>query len=254
MGEKVKPILEHSEKECINVLLNLIINIGTPAVKLAKKHFLILPYILMFLLSFAAQAKTQYVSDHLVITVRTGQGAQFQIIKTLESGEHVEVLEVTDTGYTQVETSDGTEGWVRTQYLADEPVAKEKLVRAEARLLKTRTALKKIKEDFASLSKEHKILSANQSALSTDKKQLDAELARLNEVAKKPIILDRQNRQLQEANVTLEKDLQRLNQENHSLKDRSQREWFIAGALVLFGGMILGFIIPKLRGRKRSTW
>lgn len=222
--------------------------------KLAKKHFLILPYILMFLLSFAAQAKTQYVSDHLVITVRTGQGAQFQIIKTLESGEHVEVLEVTDTGYTQVETSDGTEGWVRTQYLADEPVAKEKLVRAETRLLKARTALKKIKEDFASLSKEHKILSANQSALSTDKKQLDAELARLNEVAKKPIILDRQNRQLQEANVTLEKDLQRLNQENHSLKDRSQREWFIAGALVLFGGMILGFIIPKLRGRKRSTW
>ena len=164
------------------------------------------------------------------------------------------MLEVTDTGYTQIETSDGTEGWVRTQYLADEPVASEKLVRAEARLLKARTALKKIKENFASLSKEHKILSANQSALSTDKKQLEAELARLNEIAKKPIILDRQNRQLQEANVTLEKDLQRLNQENHSLKDRSQREWFIAGALVLFGGMILGFIIPKLRGRKRSSW
>ncbi len=222
--------------------------------KLAKKHFLILPYILMFLLSFSAQAKTQYVSDHLVITVRTGQGAQFQIIKTLESGEHVEVLEVTDTGYTQIETSDGTEGWVRTQYLADEPVAKEKLVRAEARLLKARTTLKKIKEDFAALSKEHKILSKNQSSLSSDKKQLDAELARLNKVAKKPIILDRQNRQLQEKNVTLEKDLQRLNQENHSLKDRSQREWFIAGALVLFGGMILGLIIPKLRGRKRSSW
>ncbi len=250
----MKPILEHSEKECINVLLNLIINIGTPAVKLAKKHFLVLPYILMFLLSFAAQAKTQYVSDHLVITVRTGQGTQFQIIKTLESGEHVEVLEVTDTGYTQIETSDGTEGWVRSQYLADEPVAKEKLVQSEAKLLKARTALKKIKENFAALSKEHKILSAAQSTLSKDKKQQDAELARLNEVAKKPIILDRQNRQLQEANVTLEKDLQRLNQENHSLKDRSQREWFIAGALVLFGGMILGLIIPKLRGRKRSSW
>ena len=254
IGEKVKPTLEHSEKECINVLLNLIINIGTPAVKLAKKHFLILPYILMFLLSFTAQAKTQYVSDHLVITVRTGQGAQFQIIKTLESGEHVKVLEETDTGYTQIETSDGTEGWVRTQYLADEPVASEKLVQAEAKLLKTRAALKKLKENFASLSKEHKILSENQSTLSTDKKQLDTELARLNEVAKKPILLDKQNRQLQEENVTLGKDLQRLNQENHSLKDRSQREWFIAGALVLFGGMILGLIIPKLRSRKRSTW
>ena len=222
--------------------------------KLAKKHALILSYFLISILSFAAQAKTQYVSDHLVITVRTGQGAQFQIIKTLESGEHVEVLEVTDTGYTRIETADGTEGWVRTQYLAEEPVASEKLVKAEAKLLKTRTALNNLKEKFASLSKEHKILSQSQATLSTDKQQLDTELARLSEVAKKPILLDKQNRELQQKNVTLEKDLQRLNQENYSLKDRSQREWFIAGALVLFGGMILGLLIPKLRGRKRNSW
>ena len=208
----------------------------------------------MLILSSAAQSQTQYVSDHLVITVRTGQGAHFQIIKTLESGEHVKVLEVTDTGYTQIETSDGVEGWVRSQYLAEEPVASEKLVRAEARLLKTKTALKKLKETYTTLKTEHKSLSTSQAALSKDKKQLDTDLARLNKVAKKPIILDRQNRQLQEKNVTLEKDLQRLNQENHSLKDRSQREWFIAGALVLFGGIILGLLIPKLRGRKRSSW
>lgn len=222
--------------------------------KLAKTHFLILPYFLLFILSFSTYAETQYVSDHLVITVRTGQGAQFQIIKTLESGEHVKVLETTNTGYTRIETSDGTEGWVRSQYLAEEPVASEKLVKAEANLLKTRTALKKIKENFAVLSKEHKSLSQTQASLSSNKKQLDTELARLNEVAKKPIILDKQNRKLQQRNITLEKDLQRLNQENHSLKDRSQREWFIAGALVLFGGIILGLLIPKLRGRKRSTW
>ena len=222
--------------------------------KLAQNPLFLLASILMCTASFSAQAQTQYVSDHLVITVRTGQGAQFQIIKTLESGEHVKVLETTDTGYTQIETSDGVEGWVRTQYLADEPVASEKLVKAESRLLETRASLKKIKEKFSSLSAEHKVLSENQLSLNTNKKQLDTELARLNEVAKKPILLDKQNRELQQKNVTLEKDLQRLNQENHSLKDRSQREWFIAGALVLFGGIILGLIIPKLRGRKRSSW
>ena len=93
-----------------------------------------------------------------------------------------------------------------------------------------------------------------QASLSSEKQQLDSELVRLNEVAKKPIILDKQNKELLEKNVTLEKDLQRLTQENHSLKDRSQREWFIAGALVLFGGIILGLIIPKLRRRKTSSW
>ena len=219
-----------------------------------KTRFFIISCILISALSFTAQAKTQYVSDHLVITVRTGQGAQFQIIKTLESGEHVEVLETTDTGYTHIKTTDGVEGWVRTQYLAEEPVASEKLARAQAQLLKTRTAFKKLKETYAALSTEHKSLSQTQASLSTDKKQLETELARLTEVAKKPILLDKQNRELQQKNVTLEKDLQRLNQENHSLKDRSQREWFIAGALVLFGGIILGLVIPKLRRRKASSW
>lgn len=217
-----------------------------------KIRFILLSYILLAAVS--VQAETQYVSDHLVITVRTGQGAQFQIIKTLETGEHVEVLEITDTGYTKIETSDGTEGWVRSQYLMAEPVAKEKLAKVEAKLLKTKTALTKIRESFAKLSKEHKVLSQQQSSLSKNKTQLDSELARLNEVAKKPILLDKQNRLLQQKNVTLEKDLQRLNQENHSLNDRSQREWFIAGALVLFGGILLGLIIPKLRGKKRSAW
>ena len=232
----------------------LITNYRYSPVNLVKTRSFFISFFLMLAVSFSAQAETQYVSDHLVITVRTGQGAQFQIIKTLESGEHVKVLEITDTGYTRIETSDGTEGWVRSQYLAEEPVASEKLVKSEARLLNTRTALKALKEKFATLSKEHKVMSDTQATLSTDKKQLDTELARLNEVARKPIILDKQNRVLKEKNVTLEKDLQRLNQENHSLKDRSQREWFIAGALVLFGGMILGLIIPKLRGRKRSSW
>lgn len=222
--------------------------------KLAKKHILSLSYFLLLVLPVAAHAETQYVSDQLVITVRTGQGAQYQIIKTLESGEHVKVLEETDTGYTQVETSDGTQGWVRSQYLKKEPVAKEKLERALAKLEKSQAALKSIREKYNTLKQEHKVLSDQQASLSTNKEQLDSELARLNEVAKKPILLDKQNRELQQKNVTLEKDLQRLNQENHSLKDRSQREWFIAGALVLFGGMILGLIIPKLRGRKRSSW
>ena len=217
-----------------------------------KTRFFIISCFL--LASFSALAKTQYVSDHLVITLRTGQGAQYQIIKTLETGTHVEVLETTDTGYTRIKTADGVEGWVRTQYLMDEPAASEKLESAMTQLAKTREALNNLKETHVALAKEHKELSKTQSSLSTEKTQLDEELARLNEVAKKPIILDKQNRELQERNVTLGKDLVRLNQENQSLKDRSQREWFIAGALVLFGGILLGLIIPKLKRRKSSSW
>ncbi len=211
---------------------------------------------LVFLLgaTFSAQAETKYVSDQLIITVRTGQGAQYQIIKTLKTGEHVEVLETTETGYTRVRTSDGTEGWVRSQYLIDEPVAMEKLQKAMKQLNYARTELKKVREKYTSLKQEHKTLSQQLAALQNEKSKLDSQIGHLNEVAKKPILLDKQNRELQQKNITLEKDLQRLNQENQALRDRSQREWFIAGALVLFGGILLGLIIPKLRRRKRDSW
>ena len=45
----------------------------------------------------AAAANYQYVSDKLVITLRTGQGNTYQILKTLETGTRLEVMET--TGY-----------------------------------------------------------------------------------------------------------------------------------------------------------
>ena len=227
--------------------------------KPVKHRFLTLSYCLISSLILVmapnlVQAETNYVSDHLVITVRTGAGIEFQIIKTLGSGEHVEVLEETVDGYSHIETSDGTEGWVRTQYLQSEPTSSEKLISVNAKLKEVKATLKQLKKNYDGLKLTHQKLSKNQTKLSSDKKKLDAEFSRISEVAKKPIILDRENRKLRLANVNLEKDLQRLNQENHSLNDRSQREWFIVGALVLFGGIILGLVIPKLRSRKNSSW
>lgn len=227
--------------------------------KLVKNRLLTFPYLLIAGISVMmapiyVQAETKYVSDHLVITVRTGQGTEYQVIGTLSSGQHVEVLETTDNGYTRIETRNGTEGWVRSQYLKSEPSSREKLLNVEAQLKNTNNELNKIKQNYASLQKEHKILSKNHQQLSNEKKKVDDELSLISEVAKKPIMLERLNKKLQQSNISLEKDLQRLNQENHSLNDRSQREWFIVGALVLFGGIILGLIIPKLRSKKNSAW
>lgn len=209
---------------------------------------------LIFIASGWVQAQTQYVSDHLVITLRTGQGAQFQIIKTLSSGEHVKVLEVTDTGYTHVETVDGVQGWVRSQYLIDEPTAQEKLANTQVVLEKTRTRLESLKTNFKSLKEERDEFSVKIKQLTEANTRMENELKVLNEVAKNPIMLDKANREFRQKNVSLEKDLQRLNQENHSLKDRSNREWFVIGALVLFIGVILGLVIPKLRMRQRNAW
>ncbi len=217
-----------------------------------KKFALFLTALLLPVL--AAAADIRYVSDQLIITLRSGQGAQYQIIKTLPSGTRLEVLEMTDTGYARVETPDGLEGWVRSQYLVKEPIAKAKLEVAEKKLARLKEQNNKLRSELARVKKRASELEAERKDLLAKYNANSAELKRLTQVAAKPILLDKQNRELKQENISLEKDLQLLQQENQVLKDRSQREWFVAGAAVLFGGMLLGLIIPKIRWRKRSSW
>ncbi|MFO7602733.1 MAG: TIGR04211 family SH3 domain-containing protein [Gammaproteobacteria bacterium] len=201
-----------------------------------------------------ALAKTQYVSDELVITLRTGQGNNYQIIKTLSSGTRLEVLEETTTGYTRVRHSDGTEGWVRTQYLSDQPTAREQLASTRSKLEKLEEKNATLSTRLATMQQDNSQLSSKLNELSKQHKQAETDLNRLNEVAAKPILLDRENRELKEQTISLNNELQLLKQENQLLKDRSDRDWFIAGAGVLLGGILLGLLAPKLRRRKKDSW
>lgn len=197
----------------------------------------------------------QYVSDQLIITMRTGQGSQYQILKTLPSGTRLEVLETNDeTGYSNVRIADGLEGWVLSRFLVVEPIAKEKLAAAQGKLQRLAEKNNALKEELANLKKSATELETERNTLLNQTESTKSELERLNQVAAQPILLDKQNRELKQQNVSLEKELQLMQQENQVLKDRSQREWFIAGAGVLLGGMLLGLIIPKLRWRKKSGW
>lgn len=210
--------------------------------------------IIPVLLPAAALAESIYVSDHLVITIRTGKGTQYQIIKTAPSGTKLELLEESDDGYSYVRTPDGVEGWARTQYLSKEPIASVLLEKAQARLTRYKDQNNKLKAELKTLHQQTSTLTEENKSLSGSSKSLGTELARLKEVSARPIQLENENRKLQQANVTLEKEMQLLSQENQVLKDRSQREWFVAGALVLLGGLIIGLVIPKIRWKKKSSW
>jgi len=215
-------------------------------------------FIALTLLAASASAvhavEYQYVSDSLIITLRTGQGNTYQILKTLPTGTRLEVLETTDKGYTRVRTSDGTEGWVRTQYLMAEPTAAIQLDEATRKLNNLQEEYDKLRSTLSEVQAERAQLATERDELLNKTKEAEDRLAHLNEVAARPIVLDRENRELQQKNVALEKELQILNQENQALKDRAKREWFIAGAGVLLGGLLLGLLIPRIRWRKQSSW
>lgn len=199
-------------------------------------------------------AETRYVTDHLIITLRSGQGSQYQIIKTLPSGTPLEVLETTDSGYSRVRTPDGAEGWVLTRYLSEEPIARDRLAKVQKQLERLQTRHRKLRTQLAELRKQTAELQAERDRLRSENAKLTSELKHLREVAAKPIELEAQNRTLKQQNVSLEKELQLVRQENQVLQNSTQRDWFIAGAGVLLGGILLGLILPRIRWRRKNTW
>ncbi|MCB1675993.1 MAG: TIGR04211 family SH3 domain-containing protein, partial [Halioglobus sp.] len=92
-----------------------------------------------------ALAKTVYVRDTLYVPLRGGQGQEYRILhKGIRSGTPLEVLqENEETGYSLVRMEDGLEGWIQTQYLVDEPIARDLLDQANQKL----DELEKLHED-----------------------------------------------------------------------------------------------------------
>lgn len=210
--------------------------------------------VLILLTPMTVVAATKYVSDHLVITLRTGQGNQFQIIKTLPSGTQLDVLEETQTGYTQVRTTDGTEGWVRTQYLSDDPPAAEQLAKAQDKLSKLQDKLNKVEQAYNDLRKQKAQLDSQHSKLLSENKATNEELTKLTQIAAHPKQLESENIELREKYAKISDQYNLVKQENQVLNDRSKRNWFLAGALVVIIGIVIGLIIPKLRFRRKDSW
>lgn len=219
-----------------------------------KQKIIVTSLILACLLPIQVYAANKYVSDHLVITMRTGQGNQFEIIKTLSSGTKLEILQETDTGYTLVRLEDGTEGWVRTQYLTDEPIAADKLAAAQAKVAKYKENNKLLREELDTLKKAKGNLDTTYAKLKSEHTQVSKELTHLNEVAARPKQLETENKDLRKRFEQISDELVLVKQENQVLKDRSERNWFIAGAAVLILGMIIGLIIPKFKFHKKDNW
>jgi SH3 domain protein len=219
-----------------------------------NRKSIIIIFSLASLLPLQAYAASKFVSDRLVITMRSGQGNQFEIIKTLVSGTKLEILEETDTGYTMVRLEDGTEGWVRTQYLTDEPIAADKLTSVEAKLAKLKETDKLLREELGSLKKAKGKLDAQHAKLKSEHTTATQELTHLNEVAARPKQLETENRDLRKRFEQISDELVLVKQENQVLKDRSERNWFITGAAVLIIGMIIGLVIPKFRFQKKDNW
>lgn len=208
----------------------------------------------MLLPSISAAQTTRYVSDELEITMRNGQGLEFGIRKMLKSGTELTVLENDPSGYSKVRTSDGVEGWVLSRYLNNNPSAREQLAAKEQRIANLELEVASYKEELAQLSSQTSEADDQNMTLKETAQRLSKELDDLRRTASNAVALENENRQLKERLQQIDHEIQSIVIENNTLKDNDAKNWFLIGAAVLFGGMLIGLVMPSLRMRKKSSW
>ncbi len=198
------------------------------------KNRFIVACAVLWLLSEVSFAQTKYVTDEFEIMLRTGQSGRHEILRQLKSGTPLTVLEQ-GNDYTKVRLGSGVEGWVLTRYLVNQASGRDRL-----------TALQKKYDDLQQRFSQK---------VEQEKDKLRGEITRLERIAKKPLELQRENEQLK---AQLEEEKQaylELQKESEVLKSPyKDRQWFITGALVVLGSMLVGIVLTRIPWQKRKRW
>lgn len=203
----------------------------------------------------AAFAETRYVSDSLEITLRSGQSTQHQIIRTLKSGTALEVLEAdSDSGYSRVRAPGGAEGWVLTRFLMPEPSARQRLEHIQSRVAELEAGNQSLQAQVDQLANEKSTMESSQNSLDELNSKLNEELTRIKTTSRRALEMDSENKELRSKTIRLERDNQALSQENEALRDRNARDWFMVGAGVSLLSLLLGMVLSRFGGRRKSSW
>jgi SH3 domain protein len=210
-------------------------------------------------LLFAASAafgQRLYVTDELVITLRTGPSTQNSIIANLRTGDSVELLEEDEAaGYSRVRVpGSGDEGWVLSRYLMTQPSSDQQLAAAQQELAGAREQITALEAEVTQLSADLVSATSALGAAEDSHQTVRSELEDIREASANVIELQNDNESLRRSNIELSAEVDTLMLEVSRLGSRSQQNWFVVGSLVLAFGIVIGLVAPSLRPRSRSKW
>jgi SH3 domain protein len=211
----------------------------------------------MFLMLSAgtAVAAPAWVSDEFEITLRSGPSTSNAIQLMVKSGMQLEVIaRDAESGYSQVRTPGGTEGWVLTRYLMNEPSAREQLETLTGQLTNANTRGTSLDSQLAAVKNEYNSANRQIATLQREKTELESELAEIRRTAANVLGINEQNKTLMDELASAEIRADTLEQENRQLSSQTTRYWFMSGALVLLVGIILGIWLPRIRWQRRSGY
>jgi SH3 domain protein len=207
------------------------------------------------LLATTAYAQTRYVTDKLSIELRRGPSNEYLIVRNIEAGSAVEVLEQNSDGFSRVRVADqGSEGWVLSRFLTTETSARDRLSVAERSLSNARGRVSELEQQVATLTAELGSTKADLEQTRTNHTQVSQELSSIRTASANVVEIRDQNESLRQKLIERERQVEQLTVDNGVLSRRTNQNWFIVGAGVLLGGIVIGLIAPTLRRKRRSDW
>ena len=202
----------------------------------------------------AANAQdTQYISDMVLVPVRSGAGYDYRIVnRGLPSGTALLVYGQSDDGeWTEVETRGGTRGWIPTQYLQQEPPAGLLINDMRLELEQVRGERDRVVSQLNQSSSEMNEADETIFSLNTRLESTEAELTEVKRVSAAALDLDLMNQQLVAELESERSDADLLRLENVRLRERIANNQIMDGALAVLLGVILAVVAPRLWPQKK---
>ena len=201
-------------------------------------------------------AETQYVIDEHVFPLRSGKTTGYRIIKNLKSGTAVQVVEKDeDSGWYQIQSPGGKEGWIESRYLRTTPASKEQLTKLQNMLNRMKQSGTSLEARLIDMEQKNESLESEKKTLTRSNTSLDKKLKKITELSKNAIRLDRTNNELLQKNQQFEIDIEQLAAERDKLKYDNRNTGLKLGALILIAGIVLGVVAPMFKpSKKDSGW
>lgn len=207
--------------------------------------------VLFLALPIAALAETRYISDQLVVSVRSNTTRNYETLANLPTDTPVEVLSE-DANFVKVRTPKGIVGYVTRQYITKQIPKPIQIAQLKKQKDALETKLKELQLDFQGANN---LATSSQATLDQLNKELEQTHQQLTDISNKYDALQEQSEniinitterdQLLEENSQVTNELQVLKEENATFLRTNMIQWFIAGGGVFFVGWLAGKMSRK---------
>jgi len=205
--------------------------------------------------AFASAQNKAYVSDSLEAPLRTGPSTEHRIVAMVKSGAPTVVMESRE-GWSRIRVSgrDGSEieGWILSRYLINRTPALIQLGTLEKENASLKERLGPVEEGLKKANAREEVLQKQLRESNEALKKLNTDYERLLTESRGFLTLKEAHEKAQDDLGRCSRELEKTVKESDRLKSSDRRIWFLAGALVLLCGLLIGMLVGRQQQQSKS--